>query len=426
MRRLSSTWPLLLATLTLPPSALSCKKEQKSDETATAPSATASMSEPTTSAAVQLSFKPTEAQTKRAEEMGEAVSQDSWTLDPEFEFKPDDQQVALLLAATGQNNAKVCTGLRYLSRDAKPGSEPTADQVAVLEHFLKADDSRVASCAVTGAKPFVTGNSPHKVLLNGVLSAGRTPAFQARRERIALLDTLSAVGIRKRGAGQQLIEESARSNDSDVQISALEMLFNERQPPRYDEKLEKIGLGAVSSKEPIARGLAAELLSKAGKGSSAATGALSGLLDDDHPYVRAKAALALAALSHRPALHKLASMTTDDAKTGVRYSITVHGEKIPRALHASAWGTVADAVLTAADRLTGPELKLSPVLPADQAGSLKKRGQEFLAWYKTNKAQITTPAQTAEAQAAPSSSGQAAKPSSVPAVDKPASANVSP
>jgi HEAT repeat protein len=379
---------LLLATVVA--AAPACKGK-KTDEQATAAASATATDTPAESSDfkpyVQISFTPTPAQHERADEVAAKVSSKWWDLPRSFKLEKGDGEVAVILAASNTQLPVIGAALKLLAT-AKPGAEPTPDQLAVILHHLKASDSRIVTRAVQAAKPFLNGRQPHAELYEAVLTAGRSPAFKAGRERYWLLDTLESVSLRKRGEGQQFIDESVKAPENYVAIKALDLLYNPKLPVRSDKHLTELGLSALYSDVGGARGLGARILGRFGGDDASVPPKLLGMLQDKEPYVRSQAAMALAALKYKPALHELGKLTGDMANNAFHYDVVTYERPIPKVLTGSQWPLVAAAALEAIDLLAGPELKLEPVKPNDVEGSIKARAAAFEKWYAANKSKI--------------------------------------
>ncbi len=376
----------LIAIAALAGSLLACSKERETpDESA----ATASTS-PAVATAFALSFSPTDAEKTRAEELAKTVNRQRHVLEGTKDAKADLKPLLWLAATSPDENVQAAT-LKTLSKDINASTELQADLAAAAKQYVASSDKEVATQALQLTSRLITGPEGQS-LLNAMIAFAHELNFASGPGRHELLLALGPLGAEQPALKQLLLESLDDSSPGPI-VEALEQLRPRTGRAVANPELAKKVLPLMRHLEPAVRGEAAATLGKTARGVDEAIPELLGALEDTSPFVRSRAAWALADLRYKPAVHALVGLTTDNSKDLLNVSYpTLSGSKRRRVLSgATRWPHVSHVAQLALFELGRPTLKLIEVAPIDVDGSLKKNALTVKKWYAANKSQFDAP-----------------------------------
>lgn len=358
--------------------------------------------------AVTISFKPDGAQTEaiKALKASFEASRERASGHPTFPSdtvrKADNAELFVHIAATELEPQLRGRALEAMSQawasNQGSTSKPVvnADYLKVTKALLAHPEGVVQYGAMEAAGNAIRGDNPDEALVAALIDvAAKHPKAPARFRALELL-----FNVKDDEAREDIVDAryAALSDANDMVVATVLNTTNPHKllaKARFDEKVTAL----LKHKSPAVRGRAVSAAAgyaarQSGDEKAARIKRLMAFLEDEHPFVRSKAALAMERLKHKPAIHAIVKMLDDDTRSAISTPYErLDGKRHNFISDASGWSRVNDAAITAIERISRGLKGVEPFKPEKirfkhVEGDLKKNAQLAQAWYATHKGDL--------------------------------------
>jgi hypothetical protein len=390
----------LAALMALPTGCKSCGKEVKKGDARGAASAAAPAPR------IPVSIRPSAADMKT---LAALKSQLRKGRVPKGLLKQKKHAKLFLYLAASSEDPKLIVaalgGMRsaYAGRSSRRG-RPRANQdygLVVATH-LQSGNHAIQAAALRAAPQAVEGRRPYRPAVDELVSIAEShPLPGARVEALGVLRRVHAFG-KQEAIVAAMLRALEQKEPAVLSMGLLLAIHRNASGLTRRKEFSQRAAALVGHEDAGVRGRAARLLGLLSKGDAQVVEQLIPLLEDQNPYVRGQAALAVAEVGDVGIIHQLMALVDDEQAAYYQLAYKSLRGKRARLSHGRKTRTVGDQAIMAVARLSAKTKSAFKSLPRDAKNPATRRKENVAAvkaWYAKHKATLRkgqSPPATAE------------------------------